>query len=50
MVTGQLWRLGPDIRSEILRAENPRSALGTKLKFKYLGQQIEHKRIYCIAH
>ena len=27
MVTGQLWRLGPDISSEIFRAERPRSPL-----------------------
>ena len=42
MVTGQLYRLGPDISSEIFGAEKPRSAaLRTKLKVKCLGLRIE---------
>ena len=47
MVTGQLWQLGPDIRSEIFGAEKPRSgALRTKLKVKCLGHRIVAKESY----
>ena len=44
MVTGQLYWLGPDIRSEIFGAEKPRSAaLRAKLKIKCLGHIIVTK-------
>ena len=46
MVTGQLWRLGPNIRSEIFRAEKPRSALQVYEKTTKTKMELKNQAKY----